>query len=63
MFAERFIAYTQTVEDVSGTVMDRVIKFATDIPGLNFISIAVHSLTTDKLDSIINHPYFFPAAL
>jgi hypothetical protein len=48
LFAERFIVYTQTVEDVSGTVMDRVVKFATDIPGLNFVSIAVHSLTTDN---------------
>lgn len=36
------------MEDVTGTVMDRVIKFATDIPGLNFISIAVTSLTTDN---------------
>lgn len=36
------------MEDVTGTVMDRVLKFATDIPGLNFISIAVTSLTTDN---------------
>ena len=48
MFAERFIVYTQTVEDVQGTVMDRVVKFATEIPGLNFISIAVHSICTDN---------------
>ena len=48
MFAERFIVYTQTVEDVQGTVMDRVVKFATEIPGLNFITIAVHSICTDN---------------
>jgi hypothetical protein len=51
MFAERFIVYTQTVEDVNGTVMGRVFKFAMDIPGLNFISIAMHSMTTDRFSA------------
>jgi hypothetical protein len=48
MFAERFISYTQSVEDVNGTVMGRVFKFALDIPGLNVISIAMQSMTTDR---------------
>ncbi len=48
MFAEKFIAYTQTVDDVRGTVMDRVVKLATDIPGINVICIAVQSFTTDR---------------
>ena len=48
MFAERFIVYTQTVEDVNGTVMGRVFKFAMEIPGLNFISIVMHSMATDR---------------
>ncbi len=48
LFAEKFIAYTQTVEDVRGTVLDRVVKLATDLPGINVISIAVHSLAMDS---------------
>ncbi len=40
--------YTQTVDDVNGTVMERVFKLALDIPGLNMISIAMHSMTTDR---------------
>jgi hypothetical protein len=51
MFAERFIVYTQTVDDVNGTVMERVFKMALDIPGINMISIAMHSMTTDRCTS------------
>ncbi len=59
MFAERFIAYTQTVEDVRGTVLDRVVKLATDIPGLNIVSIAVHAFATDKCVQFITALQYF----
>ncbi len=65
MFAERFISYTQSIEDVNSTVMGRVFKFAQDIPGLNVISIAMQSITTDRChvcqntlsQSIVQHSY------